>query len=173
MTTIRRRVARRLGFRGLFLTLFGSMFVLIGATIPFAARRPPGPPGGPPTVVPSPDPYLFHTMIPLIPSVAIWVLPGLAAVILSWGRNPTKADQRGIVRQVIAFTLLFIPPAIRFASYFVAFYTVWGDFDFFESLRYVPACALYCVISLSIVLFASWPEPSLTAEQAREESPRA
>ena len=125
---IRYRVADRIGFRGLFLTMFGLMFFVIGLGV---------------LANPAPDPYLWHTQLPIWFRLTIWGGAGLAAVCAAW--QPRL--------QPVGFAALFVGPAERFVSFT-------GAMLLEPSFARLTGAALYLLLTLTVVLIASWPEPA-------------
>lgn len=125
---IRYKIARRIGFRGLFLVMFGAMFAVIGLGV---------------LANPMTDPHLWHTQLPIWFRLLIWCGAGLVAVAAAW--------QPRI--QPIGFAALFVGPAERFVSFT-------GSMIMEPSFMRLTGAGLYLLLTLTVVLIASWPEPS-------------
>lgn len=135
----------RLGYRGLVLVWFGLVFILLGISIIFDKV--------------TPTPTLPHTLLPVQVRVALWTVAGVVALVA------------GIVNiwttklQIPGFVLLIIPVSERAFSYC---YAVVAEFDrlpgetWFEGIpgnRTTGFC-LYLLVTVGLLLFASWPEPA-------------
>jgi len=135
----RRRIANRLKYRGLVLLMFGLIYVAVGLSVIHANDY-------------APD--LIHTHLPTWFRVALWALPGVVAVAVC-------ADHKW---QAIAFGLLFLGPCERAVSFLVAV----NPFDGANYDR-LPGALVYVLISLMVVLMASWPDPVAIEERVAEQ----
>lgn len=86
------RFGRRLGYRGLALTMFGAMFIVIGLGT---------------WAHPGYVPELVHTHLPLWLRVGIWAGCGLVGMVTAWFARA----------QFVGFAALVIPPVERAYSY--------------------------------------------------------
>jgi hypothetical protein len=123
----RYRVAHQLGYRGLTLSVFGSLFIAIGASVITAEDY---------------RPELVHTHLPTWFRVALWMVPGVVAMITAWDGK----------WQALGFSLMFIPPAERAVSYSIALISI-------PAVERLPAALIYILLCVGIAFFASWPEP--------------
>lgn len=85
-------LARRLGYRGLALTMFGAMFAVIGVGVLGNPVR---------------DAQLLHTLLPIWVRVGLWTVAGLSGVVTAWRAR----------WQPLGFAALTIPPAERALSF--------------------------------------------------------
>jgi hypothetical protein len=95
----RHKARKRVGYRGMVLLLFGTIYIFIGLAVIGADDY---------------RPELIHTHLPTFVRVLIWDIPGLVAV-------GVAIDDK---MQAWGFGLLFIPPAERAVSFLVAAVTV-------------------------------------------------
>lgn len=123
------RVARRIGYPGLVLIVFGWFWFLIGIGV-YVQR------GGDYNV------ELIHTHLPLWLRVTLWVACGLGAMAAAWFRRVHP----------LGFGLLILPPAERAFSYTLAFFHG-------PSLEWLVGAAVWCSMTFAVLLFAAWPEP--------------
>lgn len=121
-------IRHRLGYRGLVLFLLGFIYVFIGLSVIGANDY---------------RPELVHTHLPILVRIGIWVIPGIVAMVVAFD-DKWKA---------LGFALLFIPPAERAVSYFVAAVTV-------PTFTRIPAVLIYLLLLVMISTIASWPEPA-------------
>jgi hypothetical protein len=89
------------------------------------------------------DPNLFHTWLPMWFRVTVWSGAGLVAIVAAWFKQ----------WEFLGFAALFIGPFERFISFTTAMI-------FVPSPLRLTGSALYLLLSLAILLFAAWPEPS-------------
>ena len=90
--SIRYRIAQRIGFRGLSLVMFGSMFMVIGLGV---------------LANPAVDPNLWHTQLPVWFRMLVWCGAAVVALVAAW--QPSL--------QPLGFAALFVGPAERFVSF--------------------------------------------------------
>lgn len=130
-------VARRIGFRGRALTLFGAVWVLIGVLV---AQDP---------VLDLEHPILLE-LLPHSVRVALWISAGTAALITAWW--PPGSDRMG-------FIALVVPAGLRTGSY--GWSAVMGavtDQNIGDATDWPQAIAWGLVVAL-VLLIARWPEP--------------
>jgi hypothetical protein len=117
-----------LGYRGAALIIFGIVFVLMGLAVTFN---------------PTPDPALWHTLIPLPIRIFIWSGAGavsiLGALLPRW--------------ETLGFCALFIGPFERFLSFAGALISE-------PNLMRLTGVLVYLLLAMLVVLVAAWPEPS-------------
>jgi len=123
------------GKRGEVLLLLGLAWILIGVGT---------------VVVPPPPGNLLHLLIPAPIRAGLWCGTGLVAVFYAWIPK-TRSDGWG-------FLALYLMPAVRAVSYFIA----WVDFsvDGVGGYRYGWLAALFYTVFVGIVVVcAGWREP--------------
>ena len=123
-----------IGHRAAFLLMFGLIFAAIGAGIVLAPQPP--------------QPWLYHTHLPTVARVTLWVGCGLGAVAVSRTRW-----------QWLGFAFLAFPPAERFLSYAIG-----TAADLFVSGPplfgpYLTGVLVWLLLLTVIRLVASWPDP--------------
>lgn len=89
------------------------------------------------------DPNLWHTHLPIWFRMLIWSGAGATALVVAW--RPQW--------QWLGFSALFVGPAERAMSFGAAMVME-------PSLGRLTGTAIYLLLTLTVVLFASWPEPS-------------
>lgn len=124
---VRLAVRRKFGYRGLILLMFGLIYVSIGLSVIGAHDY---------------RQELVHTHLPVPVRVLIWCIPGVVSAVVS-------ADGKW---QTLGFGLLFLPPAERAVSYFVAVVTV-------PTWQRLPAVLVYVLVLVTVTMVAAWPEP--------------
>lgn len=134
------------GKRGEILLLLGAAWVLVGIGA---------------AVVPPPPGDLLDLHIPAPIRAALWCGTGLVAICHAW-MPKTRSDGWG-------FLALYLMPAVRAASYFIA----WVDFtiDGRGGYRYGWLSALFYAVFVGIVaICAGWrePPPLLLSEEPPE-----
>jgi hypothetical protein len=108
-------LAHRLGYRGLTLSVFGSLFIAIGFSVITAEDY---------------RPELIHTHLPLWFRLCLWMVPGVVAMITAWDGK----------WQALGFALMFIPPAERAVSYTIPLVTIPAYERLPPSLIYILLC---------------------------------
>ncbi|WGH20313.1 membrane protein [Arthrobacter phage MaGuCo] len=131
-----RWLARRLGRRGAALVVLAVAFLATGAEL--LANWP----------APDVEHFLLHTYLPVPVRAALWVLPGVAALV--------AATCKGTGRDGFGFAALVVPLAIRAASY------LWSAVAYlfgFNTWPWAWTGALTWLFLLGLVLvIAGWPE---------------
>jgi hypothetical protein len=126
------RPPKRVGYRGIALILWGTMFVLIGVGT---------------YLNPNPNPAqgdLWHLTLPTMFRALMWSAPGLVAIIAAFtGREVLK---------VVAFVLLIFAPVVLMTSFAMAMVTP------FAPAR-LTGFAIYLLLVLALLHQAAWPEP--------------
>lgn len=140
---VARRIRHRLGYRGLALTMFGIIYILIGFGVLANPMR---------------NPVLLHTHLPVGVRMAIWIGSGLLAILgavqpgLGAPHWPGKTI-RPPVAQIIGFASLAFGPVERAISYAIgmALQPTWV---------WLNAFAVWTLLALLIFLLSRWPEPT-------------
>jgi hypothetical protein len=136
------RPPKLIGYRGIALILWGTMFALIGLGT---------------YLNPNPNPTqaadLWHLTLPIMFRALMWSAPGLFAVIIAFtGREVIK---------VVGFVLLSFAPIVLMTSFAIAMVTP------FNPAR-LTGFAVYLLLVLALLHQAAWPEPPTpTAESPR------
>lgn len=139
-------LADRFGWRGLWLMLLGSFWVLFGVGIllePVTAR-----------------PWVIYEHLPVSAQAIGWWVTGLVAI---WqgSRGPDRDDSIGHVA-------LYLMPAVRLLSFAVAWLVYLGSMvakqlDWTErTIGYANgwfAASIWCLVSAMLALAAAWPNP--------------
>ena len=132
-----RRIAERLGYRGLALLIVGLIYGGIGWGV---------------LAMPQYVPDLLHTHLPLAWRLCIWWISGglaVLAALLTFARAHAGAVDR---IQRIAFGLMIIGPLQRFGSF--AWATITG-----HTLDRFGGAMVWLLVLLLVALIAAWPEP--------------
>lgn len=143
------RVRRRLGFRGLALVMFGSMWVSIGISVPFNPDRIPG---------------LIHTYLPVWFRTGIWVGTGLLAILgalrpgLGEKHWPGRTE-RPPVAEIIGFGALAFAPTELVLSF------AWALIAH-PKLSWLIGFEMWLVFDLFVFLLSRWPEPAYPEDLA-------
>ena len=136
------RVRRRLGFRGLALAMFGTIWISIGISIPFNPDRIHG---------------LIHTYLPVWFRVGIWVATGLLAILgavrpgLGEKHWPGRTE-RPPTAEIVGFGALAFAPTERALSF------VWGLF-WHPNGAWFLGFVVWLLLALLVLLLSRWPEP--------------
>jgi hypothetical protein len=138
VTRLLHAIYLKVGYRGLALVTFGSLWILVGVSSLTSAG-----------VVP-PDPNLIHTKLPIFLRFAVWSILGVYAFVMGVIRNQLRPT---------GFAALFIGPFERFLSYTYALFTTASLAEHSPEWRYLTGLALYLVLTVTVVLFSAWPEP--------------
>jgi hypothetical protein len=131
---------RTIGRRGVFLVMFGVIYVAVGASVwGLETRR-------------------FTDIAPIIGPLLdshgwgiMWALCGVLAVVTGVRRGQNAEDGLG-------FAALLVPPAawtIFYAASVVAYLTTSGEFGRINS---VPGVAVWSIVWFVILLVSGWPE---------------
>lgn len=135
---------RSFGRRGVFLMMFGFVYLLIGVTsLALPAQRF--------ASIPVIGPILDHQLWGLM-----WVVGGLVAVANGALRFRARADAAG-------FVALLIPPgvwSIFYATSVVTYVATGGQVGRIES---IPGAAVWALVWLVVTLISGWPDADLDA----------
>lgn len=140
------RLADHFGWRGLWLMLLGTFWVIFGIGVllePVAPR-----------------PWVVYEHLPVLIQAAGWWTTGLAAI---WqgSRGPDRDDSTGHVA-------LYLMPAVRLLSFAVAWLVyvvsmVTTQVGVTDTVIGYPngwfAASIWCLVSAMLALAASWPNP--------------
>ena len=136
----------RLGHSGAMLAALGSIWVLIGVGL-LATGDPP--------ILPTLWPM---TWLPTPVRAALWLVGGLIA--LAYAVRPRRIHSDGL-----AWTLLYIPPALRGLAYSVGWVNhLIPDGDPGYGRGWSQAL-LYLVIALLVLISSRWPDPARHQER--------
>lgn len=131
-----RWLARLLGRRGASLVVLGLAFVFVGLGV-MLNHEPP-----------DYDRFLIHTFMPTPLRAALWLIPGLLALL--------AAAKRGTGADTFGFAALVVPVIVRTVSY------VWSSVMYLageSDWPYAWSNALVWVGCLALILIiAGWPE---------------
>lgn len=140
MTRLRQRVSRR----GAFLILFGVAYILTGfSTTGYIIRNPASP--------------LLHEMGPIWLRALVWITAGTVAILAAFWRKP--------LADTIGFTLVCVPAAFRAVSYLIGWFTYLYLGPGYGTATGWSAATTYGVITVAIMIVASWPDCSAPAER--------
>jgi|SRR6185312_17140299 len=138
LTRLLARLFNYLGYRGLVLTMFGLLWVMIGLSAYTLAGSVP------------PDPNLIHTQLPLVVRFGVWGILGLYSFMMGVTRSRWRPT---------GFAALFVGPFERACSYTYGLFATVGLGHVGPEWRYLTGLILYLVVTVTVVLFAAWPEP--------------
>lgn len=130
---------RRIGHRGVALATFAILWAWVGVG----------------TIASNPGERVtgaFHLDMPPVLRLGVWLIgsAGAALAVILGRRRPTLEG--------VAFLLLMLGPAVRFASYtFVAVLSPLGGTEWW---RAAYAAVLMLVMVAFILIVAAWPEPA-------------
>lgn len=147
------RPFRQLGRRGLFLTLFGLLWVCVGVSVLVSSMSTWFSGTGPPLPVVS---LLEHPV-----SGLLWVVAGLASGVSAAIRRRRRGHDGA------GFNALLVPPFLWLMGYVwsQAAWIVTGTYG--RSTAWIAIC-VWVIICASVILAAGWPDPDDPAVRARE-----
>lgn len=137
-------VVRRPGRRGVFLIMFGTIYLVVGVnTLTIPARRFAA-------VAPEVGPFLDHPLWGLM-----WLGGGLVAIAVALRPRWVQGDGRG-------FTALLVPPfawTLFYAASVVSYLLTAGEWGRVQSLS---GAAVWSIAWATVLLIAGWPDPDAT-----------
>jgi hypothetical protein len=141
-------VIRRFGRRGVFLAMFGAIYLAVGVSVAGIENRRFG----------SINPFAG----PLLDSQwwgVMWLTAGLTALVVAVRRTHRFGDGPG-------FVALLIPPAfwtIFYAASVVVYLTTDGEFG---TIRSISGVAVWSIVWSVILLVSGWPDPDRVARRS-------
>lgn len=135
----------RVGHSGSMLLIFGSIWTLIGLGLATSGDAP---------ILATLWPM---TWLPMWLRVALWIVGGCVAI--AYAFRPRWVDNDGV-----AWTLLYVPPALRSLAYFTGWlHHLLSPGAGFE--RGWSQALIYLAMTLAVVVCARWPDPGRLTER--------
>ena len=101
---------------------------------------------------PLPGTYAFHQHLPDFLRMGMWWITGALAVVIAFRPSGRSGD-------AIAWAALYLMPAVRFISYFMAWVDSMSPYGTIGHPRGWVSGTVYLCIMLTIYTCSGWPEP--------------